>query len=215
MKFKTILAAALLAVSLPGCIPLVATGAAVGVSSTIDRRSYGTQIEDNTIEARLSSQLSNNLIGSQQTSVTSYNRIVLLTGRVPAEEWKTRAGQLVSTIQNPTRGVYNEISVGDKQSISTQTSDTYLTSAVKTRLLSAKGVSGNQVKVVTNDSVVYLMGLLTQSEANIASNIAATTSGVVRVVMLAEIISPEQANQLDRPQQNSTTTPQASQSTPQ
>ena len=85
---------------------------------------------------------------------------------------------------------------------------------MKTRLLSAKGVSGNQVKVVTEDSVVYLMGLLTQTEAGIASNIAATTSGVVRVVMLAEIISPEQASQLDRPQQNSTPS-QPAQSTPQ
>lgn len=203
MKFKHILAAALLAASLPGCIPVIATGAAVGVTSTIDRRSYGTQIEDNTIETRLSSQLSNNLIGSARTSVTSYNRIVLITGQVPTEDWKTRASQLVSTIQNPVRGVYNELTVGPKVSLSTQTSDTYLTSAVKTRLLNAKGVSGNQVKVVTENSVVYLMGILTQSEANVASAVAAATSGVARVVMLAEIITPAQAKQLDHPEQNS------------
>ncbi len=208
MKFKTILTAALLAVSLPGCIPLVATGAAVGVTSTIDRRSYGTQIEDSTIETRLSNQISANLIGAARASVTSYNRIVLLTGQVPNEDSKTRAGQLISAIQNPVRGVHNEIVVGPNVSVATQTSDTYLTSAVKTRLLGANGVSGNQLKVVTENSVVYLMGILTQSEANIASNIAATTSGVVRVVMLAEIISPAQAKQLDAPQQNAQPTQQ-------
>ncbi len=202
MKFKYIVMAAVLTTSLPGCIPIVATGAAVGVTSTIDRRSYGTQIEDSTIETRLSNQLSNNLIGAARTSVTSFNRIVLITGQVPTEDWKNRAGQLVSTIQNPVRGVYNELAVGPRVPFSTQTSDTYLTSAVKTRLLNAKGVSGNQVKVVTENSVVYLMGVLTQSEANVASAVAAATGGVARVVMLAEIVSSEQAKQLDHPEQN-------------
>jgi osmotically-inducible protein OsmY len=202
MKLKTILAALLLVASLPGCVPVLATGATVGVTSTIDRRSYGIQIEDSTIETRLSSQLSDNLPGAARTSVTSYNRVVLLTGQVPNEADRVRAGELVGTIQNPVRAVHNELTVGPKISLGTQTNDTYLTTAARARLLKTKDVNSNHFKIVTENSVVYLMGLLTQSEADLIAGVIAGTDGVKKVVVVAEILSTEQAYQLDHPTQN-------------
>ncbi|MCL2656810.1 MAG: BON domain-containing protein [Betaproteobacteria bacterium] len=209
MKFKTIFAALLLAASLPGCLPVLATGTAVGVTSTIDRRSYGTQLEDTTIETRLSSQLADNLPATARTSVTSYNRIVLLTGQVPNEAARVRAGELVGTIQNSVRGIHNELTISPAISFGTRTNDTYLTTAVRTRLLKTKDVNSNHFKIVTENSVVYLMGLLTQSEADLISGVIAKTDGVRKVVVVAEILSTEQAYQLDRPAQNtqSTATP--------
>ncbi|WP_341676173.1 BON domain-containing protein [Niveibacterium sp. SC-1] len=194
---KSLLAALLLSLALPACVPVIATGVGVGVAATVDRRSYGTQVEDSTIETRLSGHIQDTIGAASKISVTSYNRIVLLTGQVPTEADKTRATSLVSLPQHDIRGIYNELEVKPRASFSTQSQDTYVTSKVKARLLDIQGGIGARTKVVTETGTVFLMGLMTQQEADQVSSVTATTTGVTRVVRLFEIVSPETARQLD------------------
>lgn len=199
MKISKLVFALALSASLSACIPVIATGVGVGVAATVDRRSYGVQIEDSSIETRLASRISEKLGSWGRVSVTSFNRVVLLSGEVPSETAKQEAAAQVSTLPYQVRTVHNEIQVASKASLSRQSEDTFVTSKVKTRLLESKAVSASQVKVVTESGTVFLMGVLTQAECDAATQIAATTTGVRRVVRLAEIITPEQARALDNP----------------
>lgn len=199
MKISKLVLALALSASLSACIPVIATGVGVGVAATVDRRSYGVQIEDSSIETRLASRISEKLGSWGRVSVTSFNRVVLLSGEVPSETAKQEAAAQVSTLPYQVRTVHNEIQVASKASLTRQSEDTFVTSKVKTRLLESKAVSASQVKVVTESGTVFLMGVLTQAECDAATQIAATTTGVRRVVRLAEIITPEQARALDNP----------------
>lgn len=210
MKLRLPLALLLLTLGLQGCFPLVATGVGVGITSTVDRRTYGTQIEDRTIETRLSNRIDDKFNKDARVFVSSYNRRVLLTGQAKTEGIKQECAQLARTLPNEVREVYNELTLDARPSFGTRSDDTLTMTKVKSRLLGSNDVNGLRVKITVESGVVYLMGMLTEREADAATSIASTTTGVSKVVRLFEIITPEQANQLDHPAGPAASVPAAS-----
>ena len=189
--------------ALQGCIPVVATGITSGVLATVDRRSLGTQTEDESIEWKASARVSEKLGDQAHVNFTSFNRKVLLTGEVPTSEAKTEAEAIVSGIAN-VQGVLNELVVGPASSYSNRSNDSFITSKVKSRSVDSGKFNPVHVKVVTEAGTVFLLGMVTQPEADAAINVARTTAGVKRVVNLLEIIAPAKARELDRVQSTST-----------
>ena len=206
MKTKLIAALIIGATVLPalqGCFPMVATGITSGVLASVDRRSLGTQTEDESIEWKASSRVSEKLGDQVHTNFTSFNRKVLLTGEVPTAEAKAQAETIVSGVTN-VQGVYNELVVGPVSNYSNRSNDSFITSKVKSRSVDTGKFNPVHVKVVTEAGTVFLLGMVTQPEADAAINVARTTAGVKRVVNLLEIIEPAKARELDRVQSTST-----------
>jgi osmotically-inducible protein OsmY len=192
--------AAVLAACVPllqGCFPVVAAGAGGAVLSALDRRTSGTQVEDEGIELRAGARLREKLGNRANINVTSYNRNVLLTGQVADEATRGEVSAILAGVPN-VRGVSNETEIAGVSSLTQRSSDALITSKVKARLLDAQRVSANHVKVVTEMGKVFLMGLLTESEARAAKEIAAATGGVSKVVAIFEIVTPEEARRLDQ-----------------
>ena len=160
-----------------GCFPFVAGGMTAGALMMADRRSSGTYVEDEGIELKIG------------------NRKALLTGEVPSTEIKDKVSQIAAEVPNVS-GIHNELQVAGISSFSARSSDTLITSKVKARFVDGKRFSANWVKVTTEAGVVYLMGLVTQQEADDAIELARTTSGVTKVVNLMEIISYARAKEL-------------------
>lgn len=183
------LAAALVAAALPlaGCVPLVAAGAAGAVLVATDRRSAGAQLDDTTIETKLVTEFGTRWGDRAHVNVTSFNGVVLLTGEVPDAQARADAAATARATAR-VRAVHDELVVGPTTDLSARTNDTYITSKVKARFLEAKTFSATHVKVVTERGVVYLMGLVKPDEADEAARLAATTSGVQRVVRVFEMI---------------------------
>ena len=183
------LAAAVLIVSqLQGCATAVVGAAATGGAIAQDRRSAGVFVSDQEIELRARKRLAESIaVSDASISTTSYNRQALLTGQVVDEATKQRAGEIVKAIPD-VRNVFNELAVRGATSMSSEANDTAITSKVKTRLLRDERTPGTQIKVVTEAAVVYLMGILKRSEADVATEIARTTTGVAKVVVLFEYI---------------------------
>ena len=206
MKTKLIAALIIGATVLPalqGCFPMVATGITSGVLATVDRRSLGTQTEDESIEWKASARVSEKLGDKTHANFTSFNRKVLLSGEVPTAEAKAEAETIVSGVAN-VQGVYNELVVGPVSNYSTRSNDSFITSKVKSRSVDTGKFNPVHVKVVTEAGTVFLLGMVTQPEADAAINVARTTAGVKRVVNLLEIIEPAKARELDRVQSTST-----------
>ena len=166
---------ALLIPVLQGCVP--------GLID--DRRTSGTQIEDSSIERKIGNRIEEKFGTEVHLDVTSYNRYVVLMGEAPTQKVKDEIGTLALGVEN-VRNVQNEITIGPVTSSATRANDAYLTSKVKTRLATASKVNPSHIKVVTEDSVVYLMGLVTHKEADEATEIASTTGGVRKVVKVFE-----------------------------
>jgi len=202
MSLRKLALALAMAASLPACVPIVVTGAAVGVTATMDRRSYGVQVEDSTIEAKASSAISTKLGPTARVSVTSFNRIVLLSGEVPDEAAKAEAERQVRSLPHLIRTLHNELTIGARSSFSQQSGDALTTSKVKARLVETKEISSTQVKVVTEAGVAYLMGIVSPREQEVATFVASTTTGVRKVVRLFEVMTPEQVRQLDLVQES-------------
>jgi osmotically-inducible protein OsmY len=193
LKQKTIrgsLIVALVGVSLiqTACAPLIIGGAAVtAVTIAEDRRSTGTFVDDQSIESRAMIKAKTRFGSAIHLNVTSYNRNVLLSGEVPDEATKKAVEDEVRTASNIAK-IHNELVVGPQASVLSGTNDTRLTALVKTRFLEANRFQANHVKVVTEAGTVFLMGIVKRSEADAASQLASTTSGVRRVVMLFEYL---------------------------
>ena len=171
-----------------GCAPVLIGGAvATGVIAAEDRRTVGTMTDDQRIEIQASNRIGESLKGNVHVNVTSFNRVVLLSGEVPDAASKERAGQVVKTVDG-VRNVYNELVVMGVTPLSSRTNDTLITSKVKGRFVDVSKFSPVHVKVVTENGVVYLMGLVTRQEATDATEVARTTSGVLKVVRLFEYI---------------------------
>lgn len=188
------LAAGVLAASLllSGCAPLVLGGAAVGaVMVASDRRTVGIQLEDQSIELRAANRVRELLADRGNVSVTSYNRIVLLTGEVPAEADRARVEDTVRGVDN-VRAVVNELAVMAPTSLTERARDGVLATRVRAALIDARDVDSMAIKVVTERSVVHLMGRVTEAEAQRVSEIARAIPGVQRVVRVFELISPEE-----------------------
>ena len=185
MRPQAFLPVAALAVALTlisGCVPVLIAGAAGGAAMVAtDRRSAGAQVDDESIELKIITQAGSEFGERIHLNVTSYNGIVLLTGEVPDQATLASVGNLAKNTEK-VRGVHNEMVVGPNSDLSARSNDTYITSKVKTRMLEANKFPPNVVKVVTERSVVYLMGIVSKEEGDAAAEIAATTAGVVRVV---------------------------------
>ena len=183
-------AAVALSTLLAGCVPLVAGAAVAGTALVAtDRRSVGAQADDEAIELKVANNIGTGYGDRVHVNVTSYNGIVLLTGEVPSQDLLGPIVEMARTTAK-VRRVNNEIAVGPVTDVGSRTNDTYITSKVKSRFVEAsKQFSATHVKVVTERQVVYLMGVVRRDEGDAAGQIAATTSGVARVVKLFEYIS--------------------------
>ncbi|MEA3193600.1 MAG: hypothetical protein QOD26_1933 [Betaproteobacteria bacterium] len=171
---------------LGGCAAaVVGAGAAAGYSVYEDRRSTGTQVEDQRIESRASSAIDERFGWKVHVNVASYNRQVLITGEVPDAVTHAEVEKIVGALPG-VRTLANELAIGPLTSIAARTGDTVVTSNVKTRFLGAKNFNPVHVKVVTEGGVVFLLGMVTEVEANAASEIARTTGGVKKVVKVFE-----------------------------
>lgn len=170
-------------VTLQGCVAVAAGGAAAGASAAVDRRTTGTLVEDQSIELKAIRQLNadKDIKAQAHLNVTSYNMVVLLTGEAPTADLRQRAEQIVKGVEKVVT-VHNEISVAAPSSMMSRSSDTVITSKVKTKLLAEKNIEGVNIKVVTENGVVYLMGLVKRAEADLATDIARQTGGVQKVV---------------------------------
>lgn len=189
-------AAALLCGALSACVPLVVGGAAVGGSLVAtDRRTSGAQLEDEGIELRAVSRINGNVGDRVHVNLTSYNRQVLLTGEVPNEKDKQLVEQIVSQVEN-VHAVVNELAVMGHSSLRDRSSDTLVTGNVKARLLDARDLQSNAFKVVTERGTTYLMGRVTQREADRATAVTRGTTGVQKVIRIFEIISEEELARL-------------------
>jgi osmotically-inducible protein OsmY len=198
-KAKLTLAAAALITVLPmlqGCVPAIIGGAAVGVMSAHDRRSTGTQADDETTEWKASNHVPDQYKTFSHINFTSYNRRVLITGEVPSEEAKS-AIEAETRKLDGVREVYNELGIGPASTLGSRSTDSFIDSKVKARLVDSNQVSANHIKVVTERAVVHLMGIVNAREAKVAVDVARTTAGVRKVVNVLEVIGDDDARRLD------------------
>jgi osmotically-inducible protein OsmY len=194
-----LLAALAAAAALNACAPLLIGGAVVGGSMVaIDRRTSGAQVDDETIEFKGMKRVSDTIGDRGSVSLTSYNRLVLITGAVPSEADKAAVGQAVERIES-VRSVVNELGIGEPNSFGGRSNDSILTSKIKGSILDAKDLQSNAFKVVTERGIVYLMGRVTQREADRATEISRGVSGVRKVVRVFEIISEAELAGLQPP----------------
>ena len=171
-----------------GCAPVVVGAAAAGgVMVAVDRRPTDVQLADERIEWTASSRISDALKDQGHVNVTSYNKVVLLTGEATTEALKAEAEKLAAAVPE-VKSVVNDIQIGAPTSMSSRSNDSYLTSAVKARFVGEQKFNPVFVKVVTENATVYLLGLVTRKEAEDATNIARHVSGVKRVVRVFEYI---------------------------
>ena len=177
--------------TLTACFPLMVGGAAVGGLVATDRRTSGTYLNDEGIELRSANRIRESLGERGHINLTSYNNQVLLTGEVPTAQDKQTVEQIVRKVDN-VRAVVNEIEVLGSTSLTQRSSDALITGRVKASMVDAKDLFANAFKVVTERGTTYLMGRVTQREANRATDIARSTSGVQRVVRVFEIITEEE-----------------------
>jgi osmotically-inducible protein OsmY len=183
-SFLRIAAFALALSSLAGCVPVVVVGAAAGGAMVAtDRRTTGTQVDDESIELKVAHQAGQQYGDRIHLNVTSYNGVVLLTGEVPDQAVWASVGGIAKSAEK-VRAVNNELVVAPNTDLSSRSNDTYITSKVKSRMIEANKFPPNAVKVVTERGVVYLMGIVSMEEGAAAGETAATTAGVVRVVKL-------------------------------
>ena len=188
---KVVLGSALLA-SLSGCFGLIVGAGITGAVSAVDRRTLGAQTEDKSVTVKAELKMRDITNGDGNINVTSFNRKVLLTGEVRDAAMKAAAEREVRKIENVV-SVINELEISGSSSYTSRSSDALITTKVKTSLVDMKTVSAISFKVTTERGVVYLMGLVTPREGNIAADVAKGVSGVTRVVKIFEYISEEDA----------------------
>ena len=172
-----------------GCAAAVVTGGAAGASMAIDNRTTGTVIEDQAIELKVSQSFRQNeeIRKKAHWNVTSYNTKVLLTGEAPTEIIRNQMVDIASNVEKVTK-VHNEITIAAPSSMMSRSSDTVITGKVKTKLLADKNTEGLSIKVVTEKGVVYLMGLVSRVQADLATDVVRQSGGVQKVVKLFEYL---------------------------
>ena len=180
-----------------GCVPaLLVTGAAVTVMSAHDRRSTGTQADDETSEWKGGNRMPAQYRGAAHVNFTAYNRILLLTGEVPDDEARQRIGAMAEKIEG-IRQVHNELVVGPPAAFSSRSNDAFVSSKFRTRLVESSQLSVNHIKAITENGTLFLMGIVNEQEAKVAVAIARTTDGVRKVVNVLEIIPERETRRLD------------------
>ena len=192
MRFDKVVGIVLCLLCVPviqGCFGVVATGTAAGAVASQDRRTPGTYIDDAFIEYQVLAAIGRDesLSSQSHVNVTSFNGLVLLTGEAPGETLRARVTKIARNTPK-VQGVQNEIALKAPSSFLARTSDAVVTAKVKAALFTEQGIDAARVKVVTERGVVYLMGLLTQDEADQATEVARRVAGVQRVVKVMEYI---------------------------
>jgi osmotically-inducible protein OsmY len=189
MRLTALLGALAAASALSACAPLLIGGAAFGTAMMVtDRRTSGAQVDDQAIELKSVGRINETIGDRGRASVTSFNRLALITGEVQTEADKAAVEQAITRIEN-VRSVVNELAIAPPSSLGTRSNDTLLTSKVKASLIDAKDLQANAFKVVTERGVVYLMGRVTEREANRAADVTRGISGVQKVVKVFEVVS--------------------------
>jgi osmotically-inducible protein OsmY len=183
-----LLATLVLSFGLTACAPVMVGGMVGGAMVASDRRTSGAQVEDEGIEMRSASAIRENFGSNVHANFTSYNRQVLITGEVPTARERQQIEQLIGRVEN-VRSVVNELAVGPASSIGDRSTDALITARVKAAMVDSEDVFASIYKVVTERGTVYLMGRVTQREANRATDIARGVSGVKRVVRVFEYIT--------------------------
>jgi osmotically-inducible protein OsmY len=185
MRKLSILICIALLPAISGCMAVAVGGAAAtGFIVGEDRRTVGAITEDQGIEIKAANRIEEK-VKDAHINITSYNRAVLLTGEVPSEAAKTDAERIARAVEN-VRSVFNELQVSGNASLQSRTNDSVITSKVKARFVDASKFSPVHVKVVTENAVVYLLGMVKRQEAADATEIARTTGGVRKVVRAFE-----------------------------
>lgn len=182
MKALNAIAILLTAMLLQGCVAVVAGGAAVATKTATDPRSVGTQVDDGTLELRVTNALAKDqqIKTDARIIATAYQGKVLLTGQAPSQEIANRAKQITMGVDGATE-VYNEIRIGQKVTLGTTSSDTWITTKIRSQLLGSDQVKSSNVKVTTENGEVFLLGLVTPQEAQAAADVASRVSGVKHV----------------------------------
>ena len=170
---------------LGGCAAVVVAGGATGAAVAYDRRTTGTIIEDQAIETKAWQTFASDKEINEKAhlNVTSYNTIVLVTGEAPDEEIRQRIINIVQNLDKVSH-VYNEVTIAAPSSYVSRSSDSLITSKVKTKLLALENFDGARVKVITEKGVVYLMGLVSHEESDRVTDVARKVGGVQKVVKL-------------------------------
>lgn len=184
------LTALLLALAtLQGCAAVTVVAVTAGASMVTDRRSIGNQIDDQSIEVEAYNEITKNKSLNENTNlhVTSVNGSVLIIGQVPNTYLKDQAIKIINKISGVVR-IHDQIRIGNKTSVTTQTNDVWITSKVKTALFSSDEVNGKNIKVITENAEVFLMGIVSKTEADAAVNITRNISGVNRVFKAFEYL---------------------------
>lgn len=199
-KHKLTLAAAALIIALPalqGCVPAVIVGgAAAGIISAHDRRSTGTQTDDETTEWKGFNRMPAQYKDASHVNFTAYNHVLLITGEAPSEEAKQAIGEMANKIEG-VKLVHNELSIGSASSLASRSNDSFIDSKVKARLVDSNQISANHIKVVTEKAVTHLMGIVNEREAKVAVAVARTTDGVRKVVNVMEIVPETETRRID------------------
>jgi len=189
------LAASVVLATLSACAPLVVGGAVMTGMVVVDRRTTGMQLEDESIELRTAQGMRQNLLDNAHVNVTSYNRQVLLTGEVSTAADKDKANKVAQSQEN-VKAVANELTVQPVSSLTQRSKDAIISGQIKALFVDAKDLQSNAFKVVTENGVVYMMGRVTSREAQRATDIARSISGVTKVVRVLDIISEEELKRL-------------------
>jgi osmotically-inducible protein OsmY len=185
---------------LSACAPLVLGSALGGAFMASDRRTSGTQIEDSSIEFKAAARIRDNVATLGHVNVNAYNRMVLLTGEVPSEEDRVAAEKAASQVEN-VQSVVNELAVMGNSSLGSRSSDVLINGKVKASLVDARDLFANAFDIVVERGDVYLMGLVTEREANRAAEVAAGVSGVRKVVKIFHPMTEDElARKLPPPQ---------------
>lgn len=196
---RAALAAAAVLVSatqLTGCFPVIAGAMGTGVAMATDRRPAATQTVDRGLQLEAESTINSRYSGQARVNVTVFNRKVLLTGEASNDNVKQQIEQYVRGLPNA-RVVINELEIVNSPGFMTQSQDAYLTSKVKTLMMTAEGVPSNSIKITTEKSVVYLLGVVTAAEGDRATDVARNASGVTKVVKAFDYVNDTERARLD------------------
>ena len=196
--FAAALTGLMLAGSLGGCVAVAGGAMAGGAMMAVDRRTTGTQIDDQSIEIAASNAIAAAIGDRGRVSATSYNRVVLLTGQVPTEADRTKVNDAVAKVPNVS-AVVNEVAVMSAVSLSTQSVDAVVTAKVKAAFVDTPDLQAASIKVVTENGIVYLMGLVTDAEAKKAGEVTRAVRGVRKVVKIFQPITAAQLSALPVP----------------
>jgi osmotically-inducible protein OsmY len=196
-SFSKLIMVFMVATQLSACGIFAVGGVVAGASIMADRRTPGVQAIDKGIELEANAALSKKFGDNAHINVSSFNQKVLLTGEAKDSNVKTEAGDYVKAMKNA-RSVFNELMIGPNSSYTARANDAYLESKIKTQMIFTEKLPSNSMSIIAEGSSIYLMGILTQNEADLAKKIASNTNGVKDVYVYFDIISETEKMRLEK-----------------